>query len=119
MTSERVTLPSCDHTKLVCPAITWAEREIERLNAYQDKTAMAWTKLTESQEREIERLNEALHEDRPELFSFDTIMLLGRRILAEYYPEDIFNGSSGDSGPEFVVALRAAIKRIDEQRAHA
>lgn len=60
MTSERVTLPSCDHTKLVCPAITWAEREIDRLNAYQDKTAMAWTKLTESQEREIERLQAAL-----------------------------------------------------------
>lgn len=34
--------------------------EIERLNAYQDKTAMAWTKLTESQEREIARLRAAL-----------------------------------------------------------
>lgn len=65
---------------------------------------------------EIERLNEALHEERPELLSFDTILLLGRRILAIHYPESVFDGSSGDSGPEFVVALRAAIKRIDEQR---
>ena len=31
--------------------------EIERLQAYQDETAKAWTKLTESQEQEIEQLH--------------------------------------------------------------
>ena len=33
-----------------------AADEIERLRAHQDETAKAWTKLTESQEQEIERL---------------------------------------------------------------
>ena len=33
-----------------------AAAEIERLRAHQDETAKAWTKLTESQEQEIERL---------------------------------------------------------------
>jgi predicted nucleic acid-binding Zn-ribbon protein len=32
------------------------EAEIERLRAYQNQTALAWTKLTESQEAEIEQL---------------------------------------------------------------
>ena len=25
--------PSCDHNRLVCPAITWADTEVERLRA--------------------------------------------------------------------------------------
>jgi exonuclease VII large subunit len=33
-----------------------AADEIERLRAYQNETAKAWTKLTESQEQEIEHL---------------------------------------------------------------
>src|SRR5688500_17073715 len=35
-----------------------AAAEVERLTAYQNETAKAWTKLTESQEVEIERLQE-------------------------------------------------------------
>ncbi len=33
-----------------------AADEIKRLRAYQNETALAWSKLTESQEAEIERL---------------------------------------------------------------
>ena len=36
--------------------LTKKNAEIERLRAHQDETAKAWTKLTESQEQEIERL---------------------------------------------------------------
>ena len=38
------------------PAAAGLEAEIERLNAYQNETALAWTKHTESQEAENERL---------------------------------------------------------------
>ena len=32
--------------------------------------------------------------------------------LAEFYPSTVFDGSSGDSGPVFVVALRTAIANL-------
>lgn len=37
-----------------------ARAEIARLTAYQNETALAWTKLTESQEQEIAKLTAAL-----------------------------------------------------------
>lgn len=38
------------------------EAEIKRLTAYQNETAKAWTKLTESQEEEIEKLKALVKE---------------------------------------------------------
>lgn len=48
---------SCDEVRL---DLDGAQREIERLRAWQNETAKAWTKVTESQEQEIERLRAAL-----------------------------------------------------------
>jgi hypothetical protein len=44
--------------------------------------------------------------------AWDAIVLIGEELLAAYYPEDIFTGVSGDPGPEYIVALRNALKRI-------
>lgn len=44
----------------IIPYLTGPLDEIERLRAYQNETALAWTKLTESQEDEIEQLRAAL-----------------------------------------------------------
>jgi hypothetical protein len=49
--------------------------------------------------------------------TWDAVVLIGRSLLDAYYPADIFTGVSGDSGPEYVVALRKALARIDEQKA--
>jgi hypothetical protein len=46
--------------------------------------------------------------------AWDAVVLIGRALLDRYYPADIFTGVSGDSGPEYVVALRNALGRIDE-----
>lgn len=48
---------------------------------------------------------------------WDAVVTVGRSLLDHYYPADIFDGSSGDSGPQYVVALREALRRIDEQSA--
>jgi putative tryptophan/tyrosine transport system substrate-binding protein len=48
-------------------------------------------------EAEIERLQEIIREEKPQTWSFETLLYVGRR-LAETYPADIFDGSSGDSG---------------------
>jgi len=71
--------------------------------------------LAKEAANEIERLSEIVRED-PAAWSFDTLLFIGRKMLAEVYPPDIFTGESGDSGPEFIVALRRAIARIDEKR---
>lgn len=47
--------------------------------------------------------------------AWDAVVLVGRTLLDEYYPATIFTGSSGDSGPEYVVALRNALARIDKR----
>jgi hypothetical protein len=44
--------------------------------------------------------------------AWDAVMTVGQTLLDHYYPADVINGSSGDSGPEYVVALRNAIARI-------
>ena len=49
----------------------------------------------------------AVHED------WDAIVKIGRMLLDSYYPKSVFTGISGDSGPEYVVALRNALARID------
>lgn len=71
--------------------------------------------LAELAADELDHLWELVHED-PASWSFDTLLFVGRRMLKEVYPPDIFTGSSGDSGPQYVVAIREAIKRIDDQR---
>lgn len=48
--------------------------------------------------------------------AWDAVVLVGRALLDHYYPADIFTGVSGDSGPEYVVALRNALARIDADR---
>jgi len=60
---------------------------------------------------EIGRLREFIAE-HPSKLSFDTLMWVGRRLLDEHYPASVIDGSSGDPGPEYVVALRAALARI-------
>jgi hypothetical protein len=45
--------------------------------------------------------------------AWSAVVLIGRTLLDAYYPADIFKGTSGDSGPEYVVALRRALDRID------
>jgi len=59
-------------------------------------------------------------EDRLELIAllardeaWDTLVQIGRSLLDHYYPADIFTGVSGDSGPQYVVALREALTSID------
>jgi len=51
-----------------------------------------------------------LAEDR----AWDAIVAVGRALLDHYYPATIFDGSSGDPGPQYVVALREALKCLDE-----
>lgn len=46
--------------------------------------------------------------------AWDAIVLIGRDLLETYYPGKVFDGSSGDSGPEYVVALRKALERVDK-----
>lgn len=45
-------------------------------------------------------------------WSFDALLYIGERLLAEVYPEKLFTGESGDSGPQYIVALRDALRRI-------
>jgi len=47
--------------------------------------------------------------------AWDAVVLIGRALLDAYYPECIFTGVSGDPGPEYIVALREALARIDEK----
>lgn len=45
---------------------------------------------------------------------WDAVVLVGRALLDHYYPADIFTGVSGDPGPQYIVALREALVRINE-----
>jgi hypothetical protein len=45
---------------------------------------------------------------------WQSIVKVGRIILDEIYPATVFNGSSGDSGPQYVTALREALERLRE-----
>jgi hypothetical protein len=40
------------------------------------------------------------------------VVKIGEAILRQYYPEDIFTGSSGDTGPAYIVALRNALRNV-------
>jgi hypothetical protein len=58
-------------------------------------------------------------EDRLELIAllandkaWDAVVLVGRALLDHYYPKAVFDGSSGDSGPVYVVALREALANV-------
>ena len=44
--------------------------------------------------------------------AWDAVVLIGSELLDTYYPADIFTGESGDSGPQYVVALREALNRV-------
>ena len=58
------------------------------------------------------KLIAALAEDR----AWDAVVTVGRALLDHYYPASVFDESSGDSGPENVVALRNALTRIERGR---
>jgi hypothetical protein len=45
---------------------------------------------------------------------WDAIVRIGQVLLDEYYPAHVFDGSSGDSGPQYVVALREALAALRE-----
>jgi hypothetical protein len=64
---------------------------------------------------ENDALWKLLREDRSK-WGFDALVFVGRRLLDEVYPACVFDGSSGDSGPQLIVALRAALDRIDAQK---
>jgi len=58
-------------------------------------------------------------EDRLELIAmlannqaWQVVIRVGEIVLDKIYPADIFDGSSGDSGPEYIVALRKALERV-------
>jgi hypothetical protein len=51
--------------------------------------------------------------------AWDAVVLIGKAILEEYYPESVFDGSSGDSGPDYIVALRHALNRIEATKVEA
>jgi hypothetical protein len=50
----------------------------------------------------------------PAKWSFDALLFVAKRMLEEVYPADIVTGESGDPGPRFIVALRAAIEEIEK-----
>lgn len=52
----------------------------------------------------------ALIQDR----AWDAVVVIGQALLDHYYPATVFTGSSGDSGPAYVVALRNALNRIHQ-----
>jgi len=56
----------------------------------------------------LEALQEALAAD-PEKWSFWTLVRIAETLLVRVYPEDVFDGSSGDLGAVFVVKLREAL----------
>lgn len=56
----------------------------------------------------LAQAQEALTEDR-EKWSFDTALYVGALLLAKVYPENVFTGASGDPGPTYIAALRAAL----------
>ncbi len=56
--------------------------------------------------------NEEMFEMLLDNCGFDTLMYIGKKILARHYPKDIFTGGSGDSGPAYLVALREALKQV-------
>ncbi len=49
-------------------------------------------------------------------WAWEKVVRIGKRILDIAYPEDMFDGSSGDPGPLYVVALRDALVAIDRAR---
>ena len=60
-------------------------------------------------------------EDRLELIAllardetWNAVVKVGRALLDCHYPATVFDASSGDAGPAYVVALREALRRIDE-----
>lgn len=46
--------------------------------------------------------------------AWDAVILIGTELLDTYYPAKVFTGESGDSGPQYVVALREALKRATD-----
>jgi hypothetical protein len=46
--------------------------------------------------------------------AWDAVVLVGQALLDHYYPADVLDGLSGDSGLEYVAALRRAIDRINK-----
>jgi hypothetical protein len=45
--------------------------------------------------------------------AWDAVVLIGKAILEDIYPEDVFDGSSGNPGSDYIVALRHALNRIE------
>jgi hypothetical protein len=44
--------------------------------------------------------------------AWGAVVKIGEAILRQYYPEDIFTGGSGDTGPAYIVALRNALRAV-------
>lgn len=87
------------------------EAEIERLTAYQNETAKAWTKLTESQEEEIAKLHERCEAYKGQVKSGE--MEIERLKADRKELQDVYNalGIGGNMSPVAEIAkLRAVIE---------
>jgi hypothetical protein len=49
--------------------------------------------------------------------AWDAVVKIGEALLDHYYPEDVFTGESGDSGPLYIVALRDALQELKREEA--
>jgi hypothetical protein len=45
--------------------------------------------------------------------AWEAVLLIGRELLDSYYPARNFTGVSGDSGPQYIVALREALRQVE------
>ena len=43
---------------------------------------------------------------------WDAVVMIGQAILDHTYPASVFNGSSGDPGPAYIVALRETLANV-------
>lgn len=72
----------------------------------------AWWERGESAERDLAAAREAMNEDDPAKWSFDTLLVVADAILARHYPESIFpqvDGDEGEPGPVLIRRLRDAL----------
>lgn len=46
--------------------------------------------------------------------AWDAVILIGQELLDAYYPASVFTGESGDSGPQYVAALRNALAKATQ-----
>ena len=77
-------------------------------------TPQEWLDLNQKiaiQEKQFTVMEETLNDKLRDSWSFETMLYVGQRVINEVYPETIFTGASGDLGPQYVAALRDALRK--------